>query len=122
MKRPGHADHGVKQSPVLLHIEKKAEHAVTSNGSHAATNLLDVARATLRTTFLARLDLRAPRLFFDLRFVAAKVASKLRRIARRKARRNRWDQQRTKFQAPTSREIPSFNIQMPAQTFGSFQD
>jgi len=94
----------------------------TSNGSDAATNLLDVARATLRTTFLARLDLRVPRLFFDLRFVAAKVASKLRRIARRKARRNRWDQQRTKFQAPTSRESPSFNIQMPAQTFGSFQD
>src|SRR5438552_16214458 len=30
--------------------------------------------------------------------------------------RNRWDQQRTKFRAPTSREIPSFNIQMPAQT------
>jgi hypothetical protein len=35
----------------------------------------DVVRATLRTTFLPRFELRAPRFFFDLRFVAAKVAA-----------------------------------------------
>jgi hypothetical protein len=71
----------------------------TSNGSDAATNLLDVAGATLRTTFLTRSDLRVPRLFFDLRFVAAKVARKLRRIARRKARRNRESRRRIVGQA-----------------------
>jgi hypothetical protein len=37
--------------------------------------LLDLARATLRTTFPPRLELRVPRFFFDLRFVAAKVAA-----------------------------------------------
>jgi hypothetical protein len=44
-------------------------------GSDAATKLLDLARATLRTTFPPRLELRVPRFFFDLRFVAAKVAA-----------------------------------------------
>ena len=34
--------------------------------------LLDVVRATLRTTFPPRFELRVPRFFFDLRFVAAK--------------------------------------------------
>ena len=37
--------------------------------------LLDLARATLRTTFRPRLELRVVRFFFDLRFVAAKVAA-----------------------------------------------
>ena len=37
--------------------------------------LLDVVRATLRTTFRPRFELRVPRFFFDLRFVAAKVAA-----------------------------------------------
>ncbi|MEP6585336.1 MAG: hypothetical protein ABJB70_01270 [Candidatus Udaeobacter sp.] len=36
--------------------------------------LLGVARAKLRTTFRPRFELRVPRFFFDLRFVAAKVA------------------------------------------------
>ena len=36
---------------------------------------LDGARATLRTTFRSRFELRVPRFFFDLRFVAAKVAA-----------------------------------------------
>jgi hypothetical protein len=36
---------------------------------------LDVARATLRTTFRPRFELRVSRFFFDLRFVAAKVAA-----------------------------------------------
>jgi hypothetical protein len=37
--------------------------------------LLGVARAKLRTTFRPRFELRVPRFFFDLRFVAAKVAA-----------------------------------------------
>jgi hypothetical protein len=45
------------------------------NGSDAAMKLLDVVRATLRTTFPPRFELRVPRFFFDLRFVAAKVAA-----------------------------------------------
>jgi hypothetical protein len=36
--------------------------------------LLGVVRATLRTTLRLPSDLRLPRLFVDLRFVAAKVA------------------------------------------------
>ncbi|HEY2143808.1 MAG TPA: hypothetical protein VGH06_05600 [Candidatus Udaeobacter sp.] len=36
---------------------------------------LDVARATLRTTFRPRFELRVSRFFFDLRFVAAKVVA-----------------------------------------------
>jgi len=47
----------------------------TVNGSDAAMKLLDVVRATLRTTFPPRFELRVPRFFFDLRFVAAKVAA-----------------------------------------------
>jgi hypothetical protein len=35
--------------------------------------LLDVVRATLRTTFWPRFELRVPPFFFDLRFVAAKL-------------------------------------------------
>jgi len=46
----------------------------TVSGSGAATKLLDLARATLRTTLLPRLELRVPRLFIGLRFVLAKVA------------------------------------------------
>jgi hypothetical protein len=47
----------------------------TVSGSDAAMKLLDLAPATLRTTFRSRFELRVPRLFFDLRFVAAKVAA-----------------------------------------------
>jgi hypothetical protein len=36
--------------------------------------LLDVVRATLRTTFRSRFELRVPRFFFDLRFVAKSSA------------------------------------------------
>src|SRR5204863_8663997 len=46
----------------------------TVSSSDAETELPDLAPATLRTTFPPRFDLRVPRLFFDLRFVAAKVA------------------------------------------------
>jgi hypothetical protein len=49
----------------------------TTSGSDAGTKLLDLARATLRTTFRPRWDLRFPRLFFDLRFSAAKVDRRL---------------------------------------------
>jgi hypothetical protein len=45
------------------------------NDSDDATKLLVGARATLRTTFRPRFELRVPRFFFDLRFVAAKVAA-----------------------------------------------
>jgi hypothetical protein len=41
------------------------------SGSDSGTNVR--ARATLRTTFLPRLELRFPRLFVDLLFLAAKV-------------------------------------------------
>jgi hypothetical protein len=44
------------------------------SGSAAATKLLDVVRATLRTTFRPRFELRVPRLCFDLRFVAKSSA------------------------------------------------
>jgi hypothetical protein len=48
----------------------------TVSGWDAAMKLLDVvARATLRTTFRSRFELRVPRFLFDLRFVAAKVAA-----------------------------------------------
>jgi hypothetical protein len=47
----------------------------TVRASDDAIKLLDLARATLRITFRARLELRAVRFFFDLRFVAAKVAA-----------------------------------------------
>src|SRR5204862_5932843 len=35
MKRPSRADHGVKQSPVRLHIQKKAERAVNGDRQNA---------------------------------------------------------------------------------------
>jgi hypothetical protein len=47
----------------------------TVSGSDAAMKFLDEAGTTLRTTFPSRLELRVPRFFFDLRFVAAKVAA-----------------------------------------------
>jgi hypothetical protein len=53
------------------------------SGSDAATKLLDVVRATLRTTFPPRFELRVPRFFFDLRFVAAKVAADYADLRRR---------------------------------------
>ncbi len=46
--------------------------------------LLDVVRAKLRTTFRPRFELRVPRFFFDLRFVAAKVAAVYADLHRRK--------------------------------------
>jgi hypothetical protein len=45
----------------------------TVSGWVAAMKFLDLALATLRTTFPPRWDLRRPRLFVDLRFVAAKL-------------------------------------------------
>jgi hypothetical protein len=47
----------------------------TLSDSDSAIKLLDDVRATLRTTFPPRVELRVPRFFFDLRFVAAKVAA-----------------------------------------------
>ena len=49
------------------------------NGSETGTNVR--ARATLRTT-LRRLELRFPRLFVDLLFLAAKVAADYAELAR----------------------------------------
>jgi hypothetical protein len=47
----------------------------TVSGSDAAMKLLDLARATLRTIFRPRFELRVPRLFFNLCFDAAKLAA-----------------------------------------------
>jgi hypothetical protein len=47
----------------------------TISGVDVEMELLDLARATLRTTLRLPSDLRLPRLFVDLRFVAAKVIS-----------------------------------------------
>jgi len=55
------------------------------SGSGAATKLLDLACATLRTTFRPRSDLRLPRLFFGLRFFAAKIA-KITQVYRKKSK------------------------------------
>ena len=44
------------------------------SGSDAAVKLLGVARATLRTIFPPRFELRVPPFFFDLRFVAKSFA------------------------------------------------
>ena len=46
----------------------------TVSGSDSGMELLDVARATLRTTFRPRFELRVSRFFFDLRFVAKSSA------------------------------------------------
>jgi hypothetical protein len=56
----------------------------TVSGSDAAMKLLDEAGTTLRTTFRPRFELRVPRFFFDLRFVAAKVAADYADLHRRK--------------------------------------
>jgi len=48
------------------------------SGWDTATGFLNVARATLRTILRSRLELRVLRLFFDLRFDAAKVVADLR--------------------------------------------
>jgi len=45
---------------------------------------LDVVRATLRTIFRPRSELRVPGFFFDLRFVAAKVAADYADLCSRK--------------------------------------
>lgn len=47
----------------------------TVSGSDCAIKPLDGVRATLRMTFPPRFELRAPRFFFDLRVVTAKVAA-----------------------------------------------
>src|SRR5438094_5142845 len=54
----------------------------TTSGSGAATNC--VVRATFRTIFRSRRVLRFPRLFVDLRFVAAKVAADYAELCRKK--------------------------------------
>jgi hypothetical protein len=46
----------------------------TVSGSDSAIKLLDVVRATLRTTFPPRFELRVPRFFLDLCFVAKSSA------------------------------------------------
>src|SRR5437879_661912 len=56
----------------------------TVSSSDAGTKVLDLARATLRTTFRPRFELRVMRFFFDLRFVAAKVAADYADLHRRK--------------------------------------
>ena len=56
----------------------------TVSSSDAGTKVLDLARATLRTTFRPRFELRVMRFFFDLRFVAAKVAADYADLRRRK--------------------------------------
>jgi len=56
----------------------------TVRASDDAIKLLDLARATLRTTFRSRLELRVVRFFFDLRFVAAKVAADYADLLKRK--------------------------------------
>src|SRR6266513_5339630 len=56
----------------------------TVSGLDSAMKLLGVARAKLRTTFRPRFELRVPRFFFDLRFVAAKVAADYAVLHRRK--------------------------------------
>jgi hypothetical protein len=71
---------------------------------------LDVARATLRTTFRPRSDLRVVRWFFDLRLVAAKVARKLRRLTQAKARKNRGLK---RFQVATAKLQGNSNLKGP---------
>jgi xanthine/CO dehydrogenase XdhC/CoxF family maturation factor len=84
----------------------------TVSGSDVEMKLLDLARATLRTTFPRRSDLRAPRLFFDFCFRAAKVVRRLRRLSQAKARKNRIG----KVQQPTFRETPISKVpKMEAQ-------
>src|SRR5262245_31746308 len=46
----------------------------TVSDSDSVTKVLEVVRATLRTTFRSRFELRVPRFFFDLRFVAKSSA------------------------------------------------
>jgi hypothetical protein len=46
----------------------------TTSGADAGMKSRDRARATLRTTFRSRFELRVPRSFFDLRFVAKSSA------------------------------------------------
>src|SRR4029450_4299444 len=63
----------------------------TVSGSDSGVGLLDVARATLRTTFRPRFELRVSRFFFDLRFVAkssADYADLCKRKQDRTARRD----------------------------------
>ncbi|PYI97574.1 MAG: hypothetical protein DME98_07780 [Verrucomicrobia bacterium] len=50
--------------------------------SGAAAKLLGLARATLRTTFLPRSDLRRPRSFLDLRFLVLRTVRRLRELQR----------------------------------------
>ena len=57
----------------------------TVSGSDAAIKLLDVVRATLRTTFRPRFELRVPRFFFDLRFVR-QIVRRLRRFTQIKSK------------------------------------
>jgi hypothetical protein len=52
--------------------------------------LLDLARATLRTTFLPRLELRVRRFFFHLRFVAKSSADYADLHKRKQDRTGDW--------------------------------
>ena len=52
--------------------------------SGSDTGTIVLVRATLRTTFRLRLELRLPRLFVDLRFVAAKVVADYAILRRQK--------------------------------------
>src|SRR4030095_10865685 len=56
-----------------------AQRVGTVSGSDTGTNVR--ARATLRTTLRPRLELRFPRLFADLLFLAAKVAADYAELA-----------------------------------------
>ena len=55
----------------------------TVSDSDAATKVLGVVRATLRTTFRPRFELRVPRFSFDLRLVA-KASADYADLRRRK--------------------------------------
>src|SRR5207253_1600633 len=54
----------------------------TMRGSGPAMKPLGLARATLRTTFLPRLDLRVIRLLLDFRFFALRLVRRLRGLRR----------------------------------------
>jgi hypothetical protein len=80
--------------------------------------LLGPARATLRTTFLPRSDLRRPRLFLDLRFLVLRLVRRLRSVAAAKARLNRGLQKtpNPKLQRPEKPQGSMFQKRYP--TFG----
>ena len=60
----------------------------TVRGSGPAMKPLGLARATLRTTFLPRLDLRVMRSLLDFRFFALRLVPQITRIATNLEKRN----------------------------------